>query len=679
MPFEGLPDARAAVQAAWARGTEPPPRRTVDQWADAQRILGEEEGPNPGRWDTNRTPYLRDPMACMSLHHPSRRVVLLAGAQCGKTQAELNAVGQMMAETPATILWVLPTVDEAKNFNRDKLDPLISNTPAVKARVSELVARDETGSTIMRKRFPGGVLELTGANSSKGLQSRTRRVIVMDEVAEFPADAGGRGDPVAQAEARTIAWTGREKIIAVSTPGLDAGDPGPGGRCRITQMWEDGSRGRYLVPCPDCGRRQELQFEQLRWTANDPGSATYACEACGVLIPHAAKRRMLADGAWDHERPELVSFKPSFRLNGLYSPFADWSHVARLAEESSADPGKAKSFSQQWLGRAYKPALDVPKPEVLRERTEDRPMGRIPPGVLWLEGATDVQAERLEWAVYGFDRNLTQYYIDGGIIVGDTNLPAVWDDHDAILARSWPDAWGREWRPERWGVDSGFRTQAVYRYVRRHAAQRRPQIMALDGRPKWGLPPVGSASVQDVDADGRKIGQILLWPVGTWDLKSELATALALTVQGPDTNSGAWPRGAMRFPRGLDIAFFQSLTAEALVMEIRGGQQRPVWRKLGANEQWDLAVYTRALARFDADRLTEADWSALAAERLAPPEDAQGDLLQVLGPDLKAEAEAAARRKVEEAADAANRAAVAQAAAARGGQAGWFDRRRDWF
>ena len=679
MPFEGLPDARAAVQAAWARGTEPPPRRTVDQWADAERVLGDEEGPNPGRWDTNRTPYLREPMACMSLHHPSRRVVLLAGAQCGKTQAELNAVGQMMAETPATILWVMPTIDEAKNFNRDKLDPLISNTPAVKARVSELVSRDETGSTIMRKRFPGGVLELTGANSSKGLQSRTRRVIVMDEVAEFPADAGGRGDPVAQAEARTIAWTGREKIIAVSTPGLEAGDPGPGGRCRITQMWEDGSRGRYLVPCPDCGHRQELQFDQLRWTAGEPATAAYACEACGVLIPHAAKRRMLADGAWQHEQPELVSFKPSFRLNGLYSPFADWAHVARLAEDSSADPGKAKAFSQQWLARAYKPALDVPKPEVLRERTEDRPMGRIPPGVLWLEGATDVQGERLEWAVYGFDRQMSQYYIDGGIIIGDTNLPQVWEDHDAILARSWPDAWGREWRPERWGVDSGFRTQAVYRYVRRHAALRRPQVMALDGRPKWGLPPIGSATVQDVDAGGRKIGEVLLWPVGTWDLKSELATALALTVQGPDTNSGAWPRGAMRFPRGLDIAFFASLTAEACVTEIRGGTQRPVWKKLGPNEQFDLAVYARALARFDADRLTDADWAALAAERLTPPEAAQGDLLAVLGPDLKAEAEAAARRKAEEASDAASRAALAQAAAARGGQAGWFDRRRDWF
>ena len=59
--------------------------------------------------------------------------------------------------------------------------------------------------------------------------------------------------------------------------------------------------------------------------------------------------------------------------------------------------------------------------------------------------------------------------------------------------------------------------------------------------------------------------------------------------------------------------------------------------------------------------------------------NAQGDLLNALGPDLKAEAEAAARRKAEEASEAASRAAMAQVAAARGRDAGWFDRRRDWF
>jgi phage terminase large subunit GpA-like protein len=647
MHFEGLPDADAAVSRAWARGIASPPRRSVSEWADAQRILGAEEGPRPGPWRTSVTPYLAAPMAAMSLHHPARRVAILAGAQSAKTQALLNFVGQIMAETPTTVLWVLPSIDEAKNFNRDKLQPLIENTPAVRRNVMDEISRDETGSTIMRKKFPGGVLELTGANSSKGLQSRTRRVIIMDEVAEFPAEAGSRGDPVGQAEARTIAHTGEEKIVLVSTPGLEDGDPGPNGRCRITQEWEAGSRGKFLLACPHCDTRQEPQIEQLRWTAGEPDTARWFCESCGVETGEPQFRAALAAGDYEHERPELEASRPSYRWNCLHSPFLDFATVARKAEEAQADPGKAKTFAQQWLARAYRPAVDVPKPDVLHQRRESRPGGRIPPGVLYLMGATDVQANRLEWAVYGFDRGMGQYAIDGGIIIGDTNLPGVWDEHDALLDRTWPDAWGRDVQPTCWGLDSGFRTQAVYRYVRRHSSRRTPRAMALDGRPRWGLPAIGSARKQDVDFEGRKIGEVELWPVGTWDLKSEVATALKLTETGPQ--NGAWPPGAMRFHADLDIAFFQSLTAEACIASVRGGRQTTEWRKLGPNEQFDLAVYTRALARHASDRLTEGDWAALTAERLGAPEAAQADMAALWQPDLKALAQDAVKRKAAEA------------------------------
>ena len=670
MPFEGLPDATLTVTAAWRRGLAQPPRRSVHEWAEAERILGAEEGPRPGPWRTAVTPYLREPMEVCSLHHPARRIAVMAVAQSAKTQLLLNVAGQFMAETPTTMLWVLPSVDEAKAFNRDKLQPMIENSPAVRRNVLDEVSRDETGSTIMRKRFPGGVLELTGATSSKGLQMRTRRVVLMDEVAEFPAESGSRGDPVGQAEARTLAHTGEEKIVKVSTPGLEEGDPGPGGRCRITVAWEDGSRGRFMVRCPHCHAEQEPQVEQLRWSPGRAEAATYHCESCGTEIAEAQFRAAVAAGRYVHERPELVASTPSYRWNALHSPFLSFAAIAAKAEAANEDPAKAKVFSQQWLARAYKPAVDVPKAENLRERRERRPAGRVPPGVLFLMAATDVQGNRLEWAVYGFDRHLSQYVVETGIITGDTNLPQVWEEHDELLMRSWPDAWGRDMRPACWGLDSGFRTQAVYRYVRRHAALREPRVMALDGREKWGLPAIGSSSVRDVDFDGKKIGEVEIWPVGTWDLKSELATALKLTEQGP--TNGAWPKGAMRFHEELDIAFFQSLTAEACITQIRSGRQVTVWKKLGANEQWDLAVYSRALARHASDRLTAAQWDALEAERLGPPEAAQADLEQLWAPDLKAQAEAAVKRKTQE----ADR--LAQRRPAPSGPA-FFEQRSDWF
>lgn len=659
MPFEGLADAETIIRRAWCAGLAPPPRRSVHEWAEAERILGPEEGPRPGPWRTSVTPYLREPMEVCSLHHPARRIAVMAVAQSAKTQLLLNFVGQIMAETPTTVLWVLPSVEEAKAFNRDKLQPMIENSPSVRRQVMPEISRDESGSTIMRKRFLGGVLELTGATSSKGLQSRTRRVVIMDEVAEFPAEAGSRGDPVGQAEARTMAHTGEEKIVLVSTPGLEEGDPGPGGRCRITQEWENGSRGRFVIACPHCGAEQEPQIENLRWTAGAPTTAQYHCEACGTEIAEPAFRRAVQLGRYLHERPELATSRPSFRWNCLHSPFLDFATIAAKADAAAQDPGKAKTFSQQWLARAYRPAVDVPKAETLHERRDMRAGGRIPPGVLFLVAATDVQAQRLEWQLYGFDRDLTQYAIDGGIVIGDTNLPMVWEEHDALIRRAWPDAWGRMIQPVCWGIDAGFRTPAIYRYVRRFASLPQPRVMALDGRPRWGLPPVGSPRKQDVDFEGRKIGEIELWPIGTWDLKSELATALKLTEQGP--SNGAWPKGCIRFHRDLDLAWFQSLTAEACIAHPRTGKLE--WKKLGANEQWDLAVYCRALAHHAADRLTEADWLALAAERLGPPEAAQADMAALWSPDLKQQAQEAARAKIAEAERLAARAAAPRARA----------------
>ncbi|NBW63965.1 MAG: hypothetical protein EBR33_12820, partial [Synechococcaceae bacterium WB4_1_0192] len=39
---------------------------TVSQWADAHRMLSRKGSSEPGPWRTDRTPYLREPMDCLS-------------------------------------------------------------------------------------------------------------------------------------------------------------------------------------------------------------------------------------------------------------------------------------------------------------------------------------------------------------------------------------------------------------------------------------------------------------------------------------------------------------------------------------------------------------------------------------------------------------------------------------
>jgi phage terminase large subunit GpA-like protein len=623
-----------------ADGLRPDPRRSTAEWAQAERVVA--EGAYEGRWRNERTPYLIEPMERASLHCPTRRVTFQGSAQIGKTQLGLNLQGQILAETPAQCLTVLPSINSQRMYNRDKLDRMIQATPVLRRAVADLVERSGAGSTTTVKRGARGAqVEIVNASSSRDLQSRTCRVVILEEISEYEAEVGGRGDPVDQALARTIAWRKRgEKVVDISTPGIK-------GACRITKLYDQGSGGRFLVPCPDCGHGQELRFAQLHWTPGDPATARYACEGCGSLVEERHKGRMLAEGAWVHDRPDRLALHASYRLNALYSPFTPWTEVAKEAEKAEADPSAQKTFAQQWLGEAWDEAHDLPQAEILLLRRDAYPPGRIPPGCLFLTGATDVQGDRLVWAVYGFDRFFGQWLIETGVLPGDPTRPEVWRAHDALLQRHWTDAWGKPVKPVSWGIDSGYLSTQVYAYCRRFGIDHEPQIRALDGRDGWRLPPLGTPKPRDFDWNGQKISNgVLLWPVGTWDMKSELAGALRLTEQGPGPEG--WPRGALRYSEQIDRAWLDELLAEQCVENPRTGARS--WKKVGPrNEAWDLAVYTRAQARHATLGWTDAQWESLEARVMGPPEAAQADMVALWAPDLKAQAEAAAKRKAEEA------------------------------
>ncbi|UXQ89127.1 terminase large subunit family protein [Synechococcus phage MinM1] len=648
------PDPAAeAVYGAASRAFRPNPRRSVADWAEAERVVSAESGsPWPGRWQTRRVPYLREIMEKLTLSHPARRVTFRKSAQIGGSECGVNLVGQIMAETPAPVMIVLPTASEAGDYNRLKLDPAIRETPALRRKVRAVVSRDENGSTAAFKRFPGGFLQLVGATTPKQLEMRTVRVILFEEISKYPRDVEGRGSPIKLALSRTDMWTGREKIFDCSTPHIK-------GQCEVSDQYEAGSRASYQVPCPHCQGMQELVFSRLQFPQDaEPERLTearYLCAApdCGAEIEHHHLPAMLAAGRWIHERPELEDIHPSYRINILYSPVVPWLEVARRYLRAKKDPtGGLRPFYQQALGEPWDEAFDLPKADVLMLRRDSWKPGRIPPGVLFITGATDVQGNRLEWTVWGFDRHFGQWRIAGGSIAGDPTKPEVWAQHDLVLAKRWRDAWGRDVEPRSWGIDSSYLSGHVYAYAMQQMGRHPFPVLALDGRDGWRLPPIGKERWVRVRRPGQEhlsdeaLPKCPIYPVGTWDMKSELASALRLTERGPGPDG--WPDGALRFNEEVDRAWLEELLAERFVEDPRTGKRK--WDKVAArNEAWDLAVYTRAQARALALGMTPADWDALIADTQGKPAEAQADLLDMLTPSLKAQAEAAANAKVAEA------------------------------
>ncbi|MFR3299186.1 MAG: phage terminase large subunit family protein, partial [Fusobacterium sp.] len=248
---------------------KPSPDLTIGEWADKYRILSKENSSEPGQWDTNRTPYMKEIYNCLVDSH-TESVTMMCSAQVGKTEMLLNILGRYMHLDPCPMLFVQPTVEDAKGFSKERVEPMIRDTKVLKRLVKKSNKRAE--GTVQGKMFPGGYVRFVGANSPSGLASRPIRITLLDEIDRFPGSAKEEGNPVELAEARTTTFFNR-KMLRVSTPTDDT-------TSKIKKLFLQGSQEEWCLPCPHCG---ELQTPKWEYIHDDEGIIKMECQHCGSL------------------------------------------------------------------------------------------------------------------------------------------------------------------------------------------------------------------------------------------------------------------------------------------------------------------------------------------------------------------------------------------------------------
>lgn len=610
----GLADGGKVYRSVFAKSILPDPVISISEWAERYRIVPQESSPVPGKWSNDLVPYLREIMDCLSPHHPCEEVTFCKSAQVAGTESGINFFGAVAHLYPGPMGIYLPSIDLLNKYNIQKLDPTIKATPVLRQRVHEQKSRDEKGSTNLVKKYPGGACFLNTSSSSSALQSASFKYLIKDELSEWPATLEDRGDPDTQADKRTTAFIGRgRKIFNLSTPAIK-------GSCRITAKFLAGDQRRYYVPCPHCGGEQTLEFKNLKFNDTPPYNAEYECQHCHALIDHHHKRGMLARGRWIAESPGEGS-QPSFHINQLYSPFVPWETTVKEFFQALGKPEREKAFVQQVLGLAYEEKGEAPDSEKLHARAEPYRLGRIPPGAILITGASDVQGNRLEYGVYAWDRHFSSWLIDKGVIEGDPHDEYAWRKLLEVIERKYQDPYGNPRGIDAFAVDTGYATNNVYQFVRKQAHTER--VYAVDGRggARAALhPPIGTPSKKDINVEGKSLGAIMLWPVGTWPMKSELYASFRKTIAGPDAD-GIYSPGAAHYPDVCDLAYFKQLTAEYLAETTQKKSNYVVleWRKVSGqpNEALDIAVYARALAHRELDPMNEAELDRLEELRAA--------------------------------------------------------------
>ncbi|MBI5923857.1 MAG: phage terminase large subunit family protein [Betaproteobacteria bacterium] len=603
-------DGALEIERAWREGLIPDPLLSVSEWADRHRMLSSKASSEPGRWRTSRTPYLKAIMDCLSPTSPVERVVFMKAAQLGATEMGNNWIGYVIHHAPGPMMAVWPTVEMAKNNSKQRIDSLIEESPVLAELIMPPRSRD-SGNTILAKEFRGGVLRMVGANSAVGLRSMPVRYLFLDEVDGYPPDVDGEGSAVALAEARTRTFA-RRKIFIVSTPTL-------AGVSTIEREFEASDQRRYYVPCPHCGHRQWLRFEQLRWERDEnghrPETAAYVCESCEVPIPEHHKTWMLEHGEW-RAMVDGVTKTAGFHLSSLYSPIGwrSWREIAAAWESAiNKDSGSAaaiKTFKNTELGETWVEEGEAPDWQRLLERREDYPIGNIPEGGLLLTGGADVQKDRIEVSIWAFGRGKASWLIEHRVLMGDTARSEVWKAIGQVLAESWTHATGAAIPLARFALDTGFATQEAYAFVR---AVRDSRVMAVKGIAR-GAALVGTPTAVDATTGGKRLRRgIKVFSVAGGIAKLEFYNNLRKSIDTDADGVVRYPAGYVHLPK-VDAEFIQQLCAEQLITRRdRNGFAHREWQKMRErNEALDCYVYARAAAAASGlDRFEERHWREL--------------------------------------------------------------------
>ena len=561
-------------------GLRPEPPLTVSEWADKHRRLSSKASAEPGPWRTSRTPYLREPMDCLSSTSAVQRVVMMFAAQTGKTEAGANWLGYVIDHAPGPMLLVQPTVEMAKRLSKQRLESLITETPVLAEKIAPSRSRD-SGNTMFAKDFPGGMMLLTGSNSATGLRSTPCRYIFCDEIDAFPSDVDGEGDPVSLAEKRATTFA-RRKILLTSTPTVKDFS-------RIEAEFERSDQRRFYVPCPCCNVMQWLKWPQLKWENNEASTAAYECEVCHERFAEIHKPAMLRSGEWRATAPSNGK-TAGFHLSGLYSPLG-WLSWAEMVDDflrAKTDAPMLKSFVNTRLAETWEEDFaSKVSADGLLERCEHYQAAMVPEGGLALTVGVDVQDNRLAISVWAWGREEEGWLLDHQEIYGDPSRQELWKQLDEVVLREWPHAVGPAMRPDVVAIDSGGHfTAEVYQYARERGRQ---GVVAIKGQSQRGKPPIGKGSKVDVNYQGRTLKRgALVYPVGGDTVKTTLFGRLKHNEQGA---------GFLHFHMGTTGEYFEQLTAEKQVLRYnRGGFPTREWVKKPSarNEALDCLVYAYA-------------------------------------------------------------------------------------
>ncbi|WP_104750815.1 phage terminase large subunit family protein [Helicobacter salomonis] len=544
------------------------PRLNLCEWAERYRVLSKESSALFGKWQA--LSYQREPMECIS-DPIYQEVVLMWGAQLGKSEILNNAIGYFIHQDPSTILFLLPTEDLAQDYSKRRLTPMFRDTQEVGA----LIHAREANNTILIKNFKGGNLALVGSNSPSKLSSKPIKVLIVDEADR--CENTKEGHSIALAQKRTATYFDR-KIIKVSTPTIR-------GHSIIESEYSLSDARMFYVPCPACGFHQTLDFEGLVYECHEDGkpileSVSYKCIECGALWDEKQKNAAVQVGHWRATNAnEHNAHKAGFYLNALYSQFFSLREIVRDYFAAKDNQNNMQVFTNTIEAKPYEPPSVVFREQELFERGEKYTPTTLDDRILFITSATDVQGNRVEIEFKGWGAGYENWGVKHVILHGNTSEGEIWGRLYRELKSIFYTTSGRKLQASLHLIDSGFNTERVYNFVRLDK-----RFIATKGASEV------NAKKEFLSPLKKLYKGVHLCVIGTYAGKAEVFRLLAVDKKGA---------GFCHFPKAYPFEYFEQLTAEKIVKSTTpNGYKSLRWVKVRErNEGLDLFVLNLAGAK----------------------------------------------------------------------------------
>lgn len=562
---------------AFAKSLRAKSRMRGSEWAEKHRYVAPGTSPEPGPWRNSRVPYLIEPMD-MATSAGVETLVMMCSSQVAKSEFLLNVMGYYADQEPAPQLMLVPTVEAAESFSKERIDPTFKYTEVLRDKME--VGEDGRGSsrkssdTIRMKHYPGGYVAMVGSNSPAGLASRPIRVLLVDEVDRCQYTK--EGDSLKLAIQRTTNFHNK-KICLVSTPTTVK-------ESKIYEWFLKSDQRYYQVPCPHCGATQRLVWKQVKWLKNKDGAsipetAYYECQHCAGHIRDVHKFDMLAAGYWEATNPN--SKIVGYHLNSLYSP---WVKLESLVREwvdihATKDKKGLMEFINLKLGEPWEEKDDDFNWEHLHRRRQYY-NADIPMGGLLLTAGLDTQDEWVAAEVVAWGKDKESWGVEYRIFMGDTSQATVWKEVDEYLQRQWTHESGLQMPIMCACIDSrGHRTTEVYTFTKAREARR---VFSIRGMP-GDIPFVGKPNKNN------KIGAHV-FNIGVGPGKANIMARVRIEDEGPGYCH--WPRAG---ETGYDAEYFKGLLAEKMIFKYVNGKTVSEWKKIyERNEPLDCRNYATA-------------------------------------------------------------------------------------